>query len=80
MNALHKVKRSAQILHTYYNIGGLMTQAQILQNVLLADMFRRLTDYTDSELMNVKQLAVELRDRKYINAVKNELDRRVREI
>ena len=57
-----------------------MTQAQILQNVLLADMFRRLTDYTDSELMNIKQCAVELRDGKYINAVKTELDRRVREI
>ena len=57
-----------------------MTQAQILQSVLLADMFRRLTDYTDSELMNVKQCAVELRDGKYINAVKNELDRRVKEI
>ena len=57
-----------------------MTQAQILQSVLLADMFRRLTDYTDSELMNIKQCAVELRDGKYLRAVKNELDRRVREI
>jgi hypothetical protein len=43
-------------------------------------MFRRLTDYTDSELMNIKQCAVELKDGKYIDAVKNELDRRVREI
>lgn len=57
-----------------------MTQAQILQSVLLADMFRRLTDYTDSELMNVKQCAVELRDGRYLKAIKNELDRRVREI
>jgi hypothetical protein len=80
MNALHKVKRSTQILHTYYNIGGLMTQAQILQNVLLADMFRRLTDYTDSELMNVKQCAVELRDGRYIKAIKEEMNRREREI
>ena len=57
-----------------------MIQAQILQSVLLADMFRRLTDYTDSELMNIKQCAVELRDGKYINAVKNELNRRIKEI
>lgn len=57
-----------------------MTQAEILQNVLLTDMFRRLTDYTDSELMNVKQCAVELRDGKYINAVKDELNRRIKEI
>lgn len=57
-----------------------MTQAQILQSVLLADMFRRLTDYTDSELMQVKQCAVELRNGKYLNAVKNELNRRIKEI
>ena len=57
-----------------------MTNAQILQNVLLADMFRRLTDYNDSELMQVKQCAVELRDGRYINAVKNELNRRIREV
>lgn len=57
-----------------------MTHAQILQNVLLADMFRRLTDYNDSELMQVKQCAVELRDGRYINAVKNELNRRIREV
>lgn len=56
-----------------------MTQAQILQNILLADMFRRLTDYSDSELSKTKQLAVELRDGKYINAIKNEMNRRERE-
>ena len=56
-----------------------MTQAQILQNILLADMFRRLTDYTDSELMEVKQCAVELRDGKYIRNIQNELNRRIRE-
>lgn len=57
-----------------------MTHAQILQNVLLADMFRRLTDYNDSELMEVKQCVVELRDGRYINAVKTELNRRIREV
>lgn len=57
-----------------------MTQAQLLQQTILADFFRRLTDYTDTELMQVKQCAVELRDGKYINAVKNELNRRIKEI
>jgi predicted methyltransferase len=57
-----------------------MTNAQILQNILLTDMFRRLTDYTDSELMEVKQCAVELRDGKYIRNIQNELNRRIREI
>lgn len=57
-----------------------MTNAQILQATILADFFRRLTDYTDTELMEVKQCAVELRDGRYIKAVKNELNRRVREI
>ena len=57
-----------------------MTQAQILQSVLLADMFRRLTDYTDSELMNIKQCAVELRDGKYLKAVNSEMNRRNREV
>lgn len=57
-----------------------MTNAQILQATILADFFRRLTDYTDSELMEVKQCAVELRDGRYINAVKNELNRRIREV
>lgn len=56
-----------------------MTQAQILQSVLLADMFRQLTDYTDSELSKTKQLAVELRDGKYIRAIKEEQNRRNRE-
>lgn len=57
-----------------------MTNAQILQATILADFWRRLTDYTDTELMEVKQCAVELRDGRYINAVKQELNRRVREI
>lgn len=57
-----------------------MTNAQLLQQTILADFFRRLTDYTDTELMQVKQCAVELRDGRYLNAVKNELNRRVREI
>lgn len=57
-----------------------MTNAQILQATILADFFRRLTDYTDTELMEVKQCAVELRDGRYINAVKNELNRRIKEI
>ena len=57
-----------------------MTQAQILQSVLLADMFRRLTDYSDKELANVKQCAIELRDEHYIKAVKDEMNRRNREV
>lgn len=57
-----------------------MTQAQILQSVLLADMFRRLTDYSDKELANVKQCAIELRDGRYIKAVKDEMNRRNREV
>lgn len=57
-----------------------MIQAQLLQQTILADFFRRLTDYTDTELMQVKQCAVELRDKRYLNAVKNELNRRIREV
>ena len=57
-----------------------MTHAQILQSVLLADMFRRLTDYNDKELAQVKQAATELRDSKYIKAINNEMNRRNREL
>lgn len=57
-----------------------MTQAEILQETILTDFFRRLTDYTDRELMNVKQCAVELRDGKYLKAIKDEMNRRTREV
>ncbi len=57
-----------------------MTQAEILQNILLNDMFRRLTDYSDKELSNVKQCAIELRDGKYYKAINAEMSRRNREL
>ena len=56
-----------------------MAQAQILQATILSDFFRRLTDYNDNELAQVKQCAMELRDGKYIKAVNSEMNRRIKE-
>ena len=84
MNALHKVKRSAQILHTNYNIGGLMTQAQILQAEVMYNFLSRLANpleaCTNRELMNLRQIAQETRDGRYIKAIKEEMNRRERDI
>ena len=56
-----------------------MTQAQILQTQIIRNLWSRLIDLTDKELMYNKYLAEETRDGKQIEAIKLELSRRIRE-
>jgi hypothetical protein len=62
-----------------------MTNAQILQQAFLYDMLCRISSvnplevYTDCELNNLKWIAVEEQDGRSITAIRNEMNRRVRE-
>ena len=91
MNALHKVKRSAQILHKHYNKKETifqeseekMTEAQILQAQVMYNFLSRLANpleaCTNRELMNLRQIAQETRNGRYYKAINAEMNRRTRE-
>ena len=70
---------SAQILQTNYSIGGLMTQAQILQSQVMGEFFSRLINpwsiYTDKELMKLYHTAIDTQDSKNIAAIRKEMNR-----
>jgi hypothetical protein len=61
-----------------------MTEAQILQAQVMYNFLTRLANpleaCTNRELMNLRQMAQETRDRRYIKAIKEEMNRREREI
>lgn len=60
-----------------------MTKAQILQAQVMSDFFARLMNpwciYSDSELMKLYRTAQDNQDGRNITAIRNELNRRVRE-
>lgn len=60
-----------------------MTHAQLLQAQIMNDFWSQLANplqyYNDKELGKIKQIAVETRDGKQIEAIKLELSRRIRE-
>lgn len=57
--------------------------AQALQQEVMGNFFRRLINpweiYSDNEIMKLYTIAVETRDGKNIKALKDEMNRRIRE-